>query len=114
MDVKWVLTNRHPKNSFKDVIVHFFVVKEDEVGQRVVPKLGKNVQAESALTMDFHPGDKTRGELSFTIDQPGAYLLRLETVGAAVEPDAHEHYAAIDLVVEPAAVRPGPQDKEQP
>src|SRR5579871_6214542 len=22
VDVKWVLTNRHPKNSFKDVIVH--------------------------------------------------------------------------------------------
>ena len=97
---KWVMTNTHPKSSFKDVLVHFFVVKEDKVGQQTVPKLGKTVQAESALTMDFGPGDKTRGELSFVIDGPGPYLLRLETVGAAVGPDTHEHYAAIDLVVE--------------
>jgi hypothetical protein len=97
---KWQLTNTHPKSSFKDVLVHFFVVKEDQVGQQTVPKLGKTVQAESALTMDFRPGDKTRGELSFVIDGPGAYLLRLETVGAAIAPETHEHYAAMDLVVE--------------
>jgi len=98
--VKWTVTNSHAKDSFKDVLVHFFVVKEDQVGQQVVPKLGKGVIVESALTMDFRPGDKTRGELTFTIDVPGAYLLRLETIGAAIEPDAHEHYATLDLAVE--------------
>jgi hypothetical protein len=110
--VKWLLTNTHTKATFKDVIVHFFVVREEHVGQQTVPKLGKTVQAESALTMDFRPGDKTRGEVSFVIDVPGAYLLRLETVGAAVEPETHEHYSAIDLVVEASGQRP--PAKEQP
>lgn len=114
VDVKWVLTNTDAKNSFKDVLVHFFVVKEEKVGQQVVPKLDKTVQTESALTMDFRPGDKARGDLSFTIDSPGAYLLRLETVGAAIKPDAHEHYAAIDLIVEETTTDRRPPDKERP
>src|SRR5580704_13615934 len=46
--VKWVLTNSHAKDSFKDVVVHFFAVKEDEAGQKVVPQLGKSVTVESA------------------------------------------------------------------
>jgi len=98
--VKWTLTNSHAKDSFKNVLVHFFVVKEDQAGQQVVPKLGRGVVVESALTMDFGPGDKSGGDLSFTIDAPGAYLLRLETIGTAVEPEAHEHFAALDLVVD--------------
>jgi hypothetical protein len=98
--VKWVLTNSHAKDSFKDVVVHFFAVKEDEAGQKVVPQLGKSVTVESASTVDFRPGDKTRAELTFTIDTPGAYLLRLETIGAAIDPGGHEHYAALDVVVQ--------------
>jgi hypothetical protein len=98
--VKWVLTNSHAKDSFKDVVIHFFAVKEEQADQRVVPKLGKSVTVESASTVDFRPGDKTRAELSFTIDAPGAYLLRLETIGAAIEPGGHEHYAALDVVVQ--------------
>jgi hypothetical protein len=27
-------------------------------------------------------------------------LLRLETIGAALEPGGHEHYAALDVVVQ--------------
>jgi len=39
--------------------------------------------------------------LTFTIDTPGVYLVRLETIGAAGrDPDAHEHFAALDVVVE--------------
>ena len=54
-----------------------------QLGQRNVPKLNMGVAAESALTMDFAPKDATRGALSFTIERPGFYLLRLETRGAA-------------------------------
>jgi hypothetical protein len=97
--VQWTLTNTDRAATYKEVLVHFFVVKEDQVGQQLVPKLLKGVVAESALTMDFRPGDRNRGELSFVIDQPGDYLLRLETIGAAVGADGHEHYAALDVVV---------------
>src|SRR5439155_1522421 len=68
---RWTLTNADPKTTFKDVLVHFFTVKIDNLGQTVVPKLTKGVMAESALTMDFGPKDATKGELTFTIDTPG-------------------------------------------
>jgi len=97
--VKWVLRSAAAKEKAEDVVVHFFVVKEDRAGQRAVPKLTKDVTVETALTMDFKPKDKAQGELSFQIDKPGCYLLRLETIGAAKGRDGHEHFAALDLVV---------------
>jgi hypothetical protein len=96
--VKWGLGNTDPKVAAKDVLVHFFVVKEEKTGQATVPKLTKDVAAESALTMDFQPQDKAEGAVTFAIDKPGAYLVRLETKGAAGK-DGHEQFAAIDLLV---------------
>jgi hypothetical protein len=98
--VQWTLTNMDAKAVFKDVLVHFFAVKEEKLNQVAPAKLIKGVVAESALTMDFAPKDATKAELAFTIDAPGFYHLRLETIGAAVGVDGHEHYAALDLVVE--------------
>jgi hypothetical protein len=99
--VTWTVasTAKKDKETVKDVTIHFFVVKEEKVGQTTVPKLDKDVPVESALTMDFKPKDRNDGELTFTIDTPGAYLLRLESIGAAVGKDGHEHFAALDLVV---------------
>jgi hypothetical protein len=96
--VKWTLTCTAKNGEFKDVTVHFFVVKEEKVGQLAVPKLEKDVAAESALTMDFKPKDKSDGELTFRIETPGNYLLRLETLNAAGA-EGHEHFAALDVVV---------------
>jgi hypothetical protein len=98
--VKWRLTNANSKSEFKNVLVHFFTAKEEKLGQKAPPKLNKSVAAESALSMDFKPGDLSRGEMVFTISTPGYYLLRLETIGAAVGEDGHEHFAALDLAVE--------------
>jgi hypothetical protein len=97
--IHWALINANTREAFKDVLVHFFVVKEEKAGQPTVPKLDKHVEVESALTMDFKPGDKAQGEQTFQIDRPGVYLVRLETVGAAVGGDGHEHFAALDLVI---------------
>jgi hypothetical protein len=97
--IHWTLTSTERSETFKDVLVHFFIVKEEKAGQQVVPKLDKQVEVESALTMDFKPGDKSQGEQTFQIDKPGVYLVRLETVGAAVGGDGHEHFAALDLVI---------------
>jgi hypothetical protein len=98
--VHWTMTNVDAKALFKNVLVHFFAVKEAKLNQVAPAKLIKGVVAESALTMDFGPKDGTRGELAFTIDTPGFYHLRLETIGAAVGIEGHEHYAALDLIVE--------------
>jgi hypothetical protein len=95
--VQWKLSSTDPKATTKDVTVHFFVVREEKAGQQTVPKLDKNVVVESALTMDFGPKDKNESELSFTIDKPGCYLLRLETIGALAGPAGHEDFAALDV-----------------
>jgi hypothetical protein len=97
--VKWSVTSAARKETVKDVIVHFFAVKIDKVGQQTVPKLDRDVAAESALTMDFNPKDKARGEMSLAIEKAGVYLFRLETIGGAVGADGHEHFAALDVVV---------------
>jgi hypothetical protein len=97
--VKWVVRSTAKKDTFKDVTLHFFVVKEEKAGQKDVPKLTRDVAAESALTMDFEPGDKSHGDTSLQIDTPGTYLLRLETLDAVAAGADHEYFAALDLVV---------------
>ncbi len=97
--VNWKLRSTDPKATLKDITIHFFAVKEERAGQRTVPKLDKGVVAESALSMDFGPKDKNEGALSFIIDEPGCYLLRLETIGATAGPAGHENFAALDVKV---------------
>jgi len=99
VQVRWTMINRD-KAAIKNVLVHFFAVKEAELGQKIQPKLDKGVQAESALVMDFNPKDKATGELAFIVAQPGPYLLRLETIGAAVGERGQEFFAALELLVE--------------
>jgi hypothetical protein len=94
----WTVSSAAKDDEMKDVLIHFFVVRVAEVGQKTVPKLDKDVAAETALTMDFQPTDKASGQLEFQIDKPGAYLVRLETLGSANDP-SHEQFAALDLVV---------------
>lgn len=94
--VSWKATNNAKQATFQDVLIHCFVVAEKEPGQASLPNLKDAVQ-ESALTMDFKPGDSATGEFSLMVDKPGAYLVRIETQNV---PDSHghEHYAALDLV----------------
>jgi hypothetical protein len=99
MAIKWTLASTAPKETVKDVLVHFYAVRINKPGDPPPPKLDKDVLLETALTMDFKPKDKSEGELSLQVDKPGAYVLRLETIGAAVGADGHEHFANLDLVV---------------
>ena len=96
--VRWSLSRGAGQPVLKGVLVHFLAAAEEKAGQAAVPRQDKAVVAESALTMDFRPGDRGQGELSFTISRPGSYLLRLETIGAA-DVDGNEHFAALDLVL---------------
>jgi hypothetical protein len=92
--VKWTTRKTDQGAIAKDVLVHFFVVKEDKPGQQDVPKLTKEVVVESALTMDFKLQDKAEGEITFTVPNAGCYLIRLELkVGGS------EAFAALDLLV---------------
>ena len=97
--VAWHVENTSKSTEFKGVLVHFFVVREKEVGQATVPDLGRNVSYEGALTTDFQPGDKADWEWTLNVPEPGSYLLRVETIGMR-QSHGHEHFAALDLAVE--------------
>jgi hypothetical protein len=97
--IQYVLTNVYPHKTLENVVVHFFVARQAKVAQKDLPNLGdeKNVVLESAFEMDFKPGAKAGARTSFKIDAPGVYLVRVETKQTQSD---HEHFAAIDLVVE--------------
>jgi len=98
VSVRWSVTRNTGTPAVKNVLVHFFVAPLEKAGQGAVPKGDKNNPVESAIVMDFKAGLKAQGDLSFTINQPGVYLLRLETIGAS-ETDGRESFAALDLVL---------------
>ncbi len=94
--VQFMLTNVYPHKTLENVVVHFFVVREEKAGQQEIPDLKGEVVLESAFDMDFKPGGKAGQRTTLKIAEPGAYLIRVETRNTQSD---HEHFAAIDLVV---------------
>jgi hypothetical protein len=95
--VEWVLTNVYPHKTLENVVVHFYITPQEKVGQKNLPPVGEDVVLETAFDMDFKPGAKAGARSTVRIAQRGVYLLRLETLQTKSD---HEHFAAIDLVVE--------------
>jgi hypothetical protein len=94
--IQCVLTNVYPNKTLENVVVHFFVVREEKVGQKEIPDLKGEVVLESAFDMDFKPGGKAGHRTTLKIAEPGVYLVRIETRNTQSD---HEHFAAVDLVV---------------
>ncbi len=97
--IQWTLTNIYPHKTLENVVVHFYVARQDKVGQKPTPDLGveANVVLESAFEMDFKPGAKAGARNTLRVDRPGVYLVRVESRQTQSD---HEHFAAVDLVVE--------------
>jgi hypothetical protein len=95
--VQWMLTNVYPHKTLENVVVHFFIARESKVGTKEAPDLSGDVVLESAFEMDFKPGAKAGQRNTLRITTPGVYLVRVETKQTQSD---HEHFAAIDLVVE--------------
>ncbi len=95
--IQWILTNVYPHKTLENVVVHFYVARQDKVGQKDLPDLSGEVVIETAAEMDFKPGAKTGARTTVKVDKPGVYLVRIETRQTQSD---HEHFAAIDLVVE--------------
>jgi hypothetical protein len=94
--VHFLLTNIYPHKTLENVVVHFFVVRQEKAGQKEIPDLTGELVLESAFEMDMKPGGKAGQRTTFRIDEPGAYLVRVETRNTQSD---HEHFAAIDLIV---------------
>ena len=97
--IHYQLTNVYPHKTLENVVVHFFIARQGKVGQKELPDLKGDVVIESAFDMDFKPGSKAGQRSTVKIDAPGVYLIRIETRQTQSD---HEHFAAIDLVVNEA------------
>ena len=98
--IDWEFTNVYPHKTIENALLYFYVAKEAKVGQKELPDLSENSEAvivQTAFEMDFKPGGRAKGHHKVKIDEPGVYLVRLQTVKTQSD---HEHFAAIDLVVE--------------
>jgi hypothetical protein len=94
--VNFMLTNVYPHKKLENVVVHFYIAAVKNTGQHELPDLNKEVFTETAFEMDFKPGAKAGQRGTFRIDQPGVYLVRVETRNTQSD---HEHFAAVDLVI---------------
>ena len=56
--IQYILTNVYPHKTLENVVVHFFVVRQQKTGQKEIPDLKGDVVLESAFDMDFKPGGK--------------------------------------------------------
>ena len=95
--IQFTMTNVYPHKTLENVVVHFFVAKQEKVGQKDLPDLSGDVVTESAFEMDFKPGAKAGVRNTLKFDSPGVYLIRVESRQTQSD---HEHFSAIDLVVE--------------
>ena len=95
--IQWMFINIYPHKTLENVVVHFFVAREAKVGQKELPELKDDVVLEAAFDMDFKPGGKAGQRNTLRLNDPGVYLIRVES--GKTQSD-HEHFAAIDLVVE--------------
>ncbi len=98
--VRWNMKSGFPHGIMKNVGVHFFVVKEQNLGQKPVPDPGGPAGVvDNAFNMDFAPTGAASGMLRFQISEPGNYLIRLQSENTHDEHE-HEHFSAIDLQVQ--------------
>jgi hypothetical protein len=95
--VNWTFTNVYPHKTLPNVLIHFYVTPAEKVGQKELPQIDDDVVVETAFELDLKPGGKSGGRQTLRIDKPGVYLVRVESRQTGSD---HEHFAAIDLVVE--------------
>lgn len=97
--VRWNMKSGFPHGTMKNVTVHFFVVKEQDIGQKPVPDpAGPAGVVDNSFSMDFAPTGAASGMLRFHISEPGNYLVRLQSENTHDEHE-HEHFSAIDLQI---------------
>jgi hypothetical protein len=97
LDLQFFYTNTYPHGDVADVTIRYFVTKVDKVGQKTVPEPMKNAVIRGSFTLNFKPKARVGARTAFSIAEPGVYLLKVESLNTKSD---HEHFSAIDLVVE--------------
>jgi hypothetical protein len=79
--VQWSAANGATGTPLSDITLHVFIDRGD--ARAAAPKPGPKALYESALIQDFEAGVKSSGEFRMPMPEPGTYLVRVETIGAA-------------------------------
>ncbi len=93
---EFVLTNAYPHKQIEGVVVRYFVVRTGAFGAKEVPDLKQSAVTDGTVTMNFKPKCRVGARLNVRIDEPGIYLVRIDTQNTQSD---HEHFSAIDLEV---------------
>jgi hypothetical protein len=108
--LQFILTNAYPHAVIDHVTVLYSVVRVDKLGRKPArlndpigpdrnarPLLDTGVVTKGQFIMDFKPDCRVGTRFKFQIAEPGLYSARIETLGTQSD---HEHFSAIDFVVE--------------
>ena len=98
--IRWSVLNAETTGTIPDVTVHMLLDTQDAIGQREAPAPSPDAVYESALVMDFAAHAKSSADFTLETPEPGSYLLRVETIGAA-RTRRDEYVASMDLKVLP-------------
>jgi hypothetical protein len=94
--LQFILTNNYPHGETPGVIVRYFVVRTKGLGVKETPDLKRDTVTQGTVQLNFKPKDRVGARLKFRVDQPGFYLVRVDTQNTQSD---HEHFSAIDLEV---------------
>jgi hypothetical protein len=97
LTLQFLMDYVNPHDLDKQVTVRFFVVPEKQAGQKEVPAPDETAVVQGSFVMDFKPKSRLGLTQKFRVDRAGVYLLRLESVNSHSD---HQHFSAIDLVIE--------------
>ncbi|HZO91381.1 MAG TPA: hypothetical protein VFB38_23865 [Chthonomonadaceae bacterium] len=98
--IAWRMKSAFPHGTMKNVTIHFFIVREQQLGQKPVPDpAGPAGVVDNSFVMDFAPDAAATGALRYKVTEPGDYLIRVQSENTHEEHE-HEHFSAIDLHVE--------------
>jgi hypothetical protein len=93
--IQCVMTNVYEHATTRNAGVHFYIVRESQLGQKAVPPL-ENLALEGSFIFDLKAKAKIGMKERVAIPRPGVYLLRVESQRTQRD---HEHFAAIDLEI---------------
>ena len=97
LTLQFFFTSNFPHDSIKNVTVLYYIAPEAKAGTDEVPRLETAI-TQGHFVMDFQPKTGKVGiRQRLKIEKAGTYLVRVESQNSAND---HEHFSAIDLVVE--------------
>jgi hypothetical protein len=97
LTLQFFFTSNFPHDAIKNVTVRYFVVAEGKAGQDAVPPR-EHAITEGHFVLDFQPKTGKVGlRERFKVEKAGTYLVRVESENSDTD---HEHFSALDLIVE--------------